>query len=339
MGRRDKSYSRDLKQQMNDRLTSMLRAGVGTSKREAMKDETYHDKIFSYNTYKTYFKHCRYFADYVKKNHPECTTLGKARNYVNEWLKYRTEHGGKDGKPLSAWTLQTEAKSLSKLYGIRPDSPDYFTPPKRERENIVRSRVDVERDKHFSAANNDELIKFCKGTGLRRSELQNLTGASLISREELEGEWVFAHTATGRDGIVRDAVERFDADYYLQIKGKGGRERISPVIGKDAERIVERIKNTGANEKVWQYVPSNADIHSYRADYATSIYKSKARDIKDIPYDKMNKGTGKMYQSEVYVCRKDESGKKLDRSAMEDASKALGHNRIEVVANNYIRGL
>ena len=61
--------------------------------------------------------------------------------------------------------------------------------------------------------------------------------------------------------------------------------------------------------------------------------------IEDIPYDRVNKGTGKGYQSEVYTCRKDEAGKKLDRLAMLMCSKALGHNRVEIVANNYIRGL
>ena len=53
----------------------------------------------------------------------------------------------------------------------------------------------------------------------------------------------------------------------------------------------------------------------------------------------MNKGTGRRYQSEVYVCRKDEAGKKLDKAAMLICSKALGHNRINVVADNYIRNL
>lgn len=53
----------------------------------------------------------------------------------------------------------------------------------------------------------------------------------------------------------------------------------------------------------------------------------------------MNRGTGRWFQSEVYTCRKDEAGKKLDKTAMLVCSKALGHNRIEVVANNYIRGL
>ena len=69
------------------------------------------------------------------------------------------------------------------------------------------------------------------------------------------------------------------------------------------------------------------------------IYKANAREIKDIPYDRVNKGTGHHYQSEVYTCRKDESGRKLDKAAMLVCSKALGHNRIDVVANNYIRDL
>ena len=73
--------------------------------------------------------------------------------------------------------------------------------------------------------------------------------------------------------------------------------------------------------------------------YATDIYRKYARPIEEIPYDKVNKGTGKRYQSEVYSCRKDEAGKKLDKAAMLVCSKALGHNRISVVADNYIRGL
>ena len=46
--------------------------------------------------------------------------------------------------------------------------------------------------------------------------------------------------------------------------------------------------------------------------------------LKKIPYDKVNRGTGKRYQSEVYSCRKDEAGKKLDKAAMLVCSKALG---------------
>ncbi|MGM9400725.1 hypothetical protein ACTAZJ_23320, partial [Flavonifractor plautii] len=51
---------------------------------------------------------------------------------------------------------------MGKLYGISPDDENYFKPPKRNREDIKRSRGDRVRDRHFSKTNNDELIKFCK---------------------------------------------------------------------------------------------------------------------------------------------------------------------------------
>lgn len=63
-----------------------------------------------------------------------------------------------------------------------------------------------------------------------------------------------------------------------------------------------------------------------------------ARKIEDIPYDKINRGTGKKYQSDVYICRSDEKGRKLDRTALLKCSRALGHNRTDVVARNYLYG-
>ena len=149
MGRRNKSYSKDLHQQAYERLKGMQ--SFGESKKAAMDAGTNRDKIFSANTYKSYWKHIKYFIKYIRENHPECTTLKSAKKYVNEWLQTRA--------------------------------------------------------------------------------------------------------------------------------------------------------------------------------------------IKEIPYDRVNRGTGRRYQSEVYVCRKDEAGKRLDKAAMLVCSKALGHNRISVVADNYIRGL
>lgn len=64
-----------------------------------------------------------------------------------------------------------------------------------------------------------------------------------------------------------------------------------------------------------------------------------ARKPEDIPYDGINKGSGQRYQKDLYVCRKDEAGRKLDRRAMVLCSKALGHNRVSVVAENYLRGI
>ena len=340
MGRKDKSYYKDLHQQAYDRLTGMQ--AFGESKRESVKNGTDREKIFSFNTYKAYWKHTKYFIQYIKETHPECTTLKSAKKYVNEWLQARTEQG------LSAWTVSLEAKALGKLYGIAPDDENYFKPPKRNREEIKRSRGTRVRDQHFSKTNNDELIQFCKGTGLRRSELAELRGKDLITREQIEAEITKMESlpeserSPGYDKRLQTLCDArfFEGEYFTRVRsGKGGRERYSPVIGRDAAQIVERMQNTPLEEKVWQHIHNSADIHGYRSEYATAIYKSHARAIKDIPFDRVNKGTGKKFQSDVYTCRKDEAGKKLDKAAMLICSKALGHNRISVVADNYIRGL
>ena len=340
MGRRNKAYSKDLHQQAYDRLTGMQ--AFGESKKEAMANGTEKDKIFSFNTYKAYWKHTKYFIKYIKEQHTECTTLKSARKYVNEWLQARADQG------LSSWTVQLEAKTMGKLYGISPDDENYFKPPKRKREDIKRSRGVRVRDRHFSKTNNDELIRFCKGTGLRRSELEELRGKDLVTRAQIDEEISSLESRPSTEltpadmkrlGMLQDA-RMFSEEYFTHVRnGKGGRERLSPIIGHDAAQIVERIQNTPSEEKVWQHVHQSADIHSYRAEYATAIYKAHARAIKDIPYDRVNRGTGRRYQSQVYTCRKDEAGRKLDKAAMLVCSKALGHNRISVVADNYIRGL
>ena len=261
---------------------------------------------------------------------------------MGEWLQDGVDRG------LSAWTIGVQRSAMGKLYGIAPDDEDFFKAPKKQRENIKRSRGVRVRDKHFSKTNNDGLIKFCQGTGLRRKELQELRGKDLMTRAQIEAEISelkklppaeLTPDTEKRLGMLQDAL-MFREDYFTHVRnGKGGRERVSPIIGPNMEQIVERIRNTPAEEKVWQHVHQSADIHGYRAEYATAIYKSHARPIAEIPYDRVNKGTGRRYQSQVYTCRKDESGRKLDKAAMLVCSKALGHNRLEVVANNYIRDL
>lgn len=340
MGRKNKAYSKDLHQQAYEKLSSMQ--AFGESKRAAMADGTAKYKIFSFSTYKDYWKHIKYFIKYIQEQHPGCTTLKSVKKYVNEWLQSRTDQG------LSAWTIQLEAKALGKLYGIGPEDEGYFVPPKRRREDITRSRGDRVRDKHFSEANNDELIKFCKGTGLRRSELSELRGGDLMSREQITGELARLLAVPVEDrtpqqirqlAVLKD-TELFQEEYFVVVRnGKGGRERLSPIVGKNAGQIIERLQDTPQGEKVWQHVHQCADIHAYRSVYATDIYKAHARKIEDIPYDRVSRKTNRRYQSQVYACRKDEAGKRLDKVAMLVCSKALGHNRIDVVATNYIRGL
>ena len=65
MGRRNKTYSKDLHQQAYDRLTGML--AFGESKKEAMATGTAKNKIFSHATYKNYWKHRNSFLSLKNK--------------------------------------------------------------------------------------------------------------------------------------------------------------------------------------------------------------------------------------------------------------------------------
>ena len=314
---------------------------------DSKKDDTIYDrahdtdivsgKIYSYSTYKTYWKHIKYFVKWVQERYPACKTFKKAEKYVPEFLQTRVDAG------MSAWTVQTEAAALNKLYGIKVDDPKRFQPPQRRKEDIVRSRGAKVRDRHFSEKKNEELINFCKGCGFRRNVLEKLKGGDLYDRNRVEAALEEARLE-GDQPMIRactDALKTFpDKKYFvLHRKDKGGKTRISPIVGPNTEKIVERMKNTALDELVWRYVSSNCDVHGYRADYATYLYKEYARPIENLRYKNKIKCSDGRYRSEIYMCRGDEKGKRLDRRAIGVISIALGHNREDTAISNYIRNL
>lgn len=158
------------------------------------------------------------------------------------------------------------------------------------------------RDSGFSEEQNADLIDVCRCTGLRREELRQLTGDCL---EQIgEGTYVL-HVTRGT---------------------KGGRHRTVPLMGEPecVRRAVEIIGRAGS-EKVFGRINSHADIHSYRAQYATGVYNRYARTIEKIP------------PAERYVCRRDCAGIVLDKRAMRIALEALEHNRFNVIAERYLK--
>ena len=340
MGRKNKKYTKTMHQQAYEKFNAMQ--AFGESRAEGKKNGEAAKKIYSFSTRQTYWKQTKKFIKWVNKNHPECTTLKKAKKYINEWLQEQVE------AEVSAWTISTRMAALYKLYEIPADDPNRIQAPERRRRDIKRSRVDAVRDKHFSVTNNDELIKFVRATGTRRNVLERLKGDDLWTRERMAEEisrLEVVKNLSNKDqkhlATLKDALEVFPNQHFFihHRKDKGGRSRFAPIIGPHAYLVIDRFKNTDADELVWQHVHSGADIHGYRGDYATMLYKLYARAIKDIPYDRINQGTGKRFQGDVYACRKDEKGKKLDKRAMRKCSKGLGHNRLSVVADHYLRGI
>ncbi len=342
MGRdRSSKYKKNLYEQAYMRLERMK--AFGESKKEAKADGTMKDKIFSVSTYKNYKKHIKYFIHYIERNHPECTTLKSAKKYVKEWLQIRTEQVDKNGEHLSAWTIQLETAALNKLYGIDPADVGRFQPPKRKKEDIKRSRGKKANDVHFSEQKNVELVNFCKGCGFRRNVLERLKGSDLMERKDVEEALSKAKKENDQKIIkaCTDALTTFpDKEYFiLHRQDKGGKTRISPIVGSHTQEIVERMRNTPPEQKVWGFVSKACDVHGYRSDYATMLYRQYARPIEQLDYKKKILCSDCKYRSEIYACRGEDTGKRLDRAAIHVISIALGHNREDTAIASYVRNL
>jgi len=168
--------------------------------------------------------------------------------------------------------------------------------PQRSRSDIVRSRGAAVRDAHFSPENNKDLIRFCDATGLRKRELSALKGSY----------------KTVKDGKL----------YIHVYNGKGGKER-DVLVNRDVQ-FVSNMMDRAGDGKVFPKLHNGADYHHYRGNYATNLYLSLARPLDKIP------------PKERYICRGDMKGKIFDKQAMAIVSQNLGHNRIDVIANNYL---
>lgn len=291
-------------------------AAAGMNEKEAV-DSQLRKHIYSYQTYDSYMKHAGYFVDWCKETY-HTKTVDDCRQYADEWLKQRTDEG------KSPYTLKLEAAALAKVY----DEPatNFYKTPERTREQITRSRGTAARDYGFNIAKHQDIIDFGRGTGLRRSELTKLTGNALTFNE--------------------------NGDAFLHVRGKGGRWRDAPIIGQHASEIVSRCEAAGG-DRVWpDGVPSHMDEHSYRSEYATAVYTGYARPIDEVKQqcwqECQEKGYvqengmltaegQKVYSRELYFCRGSAKGTVYDRRALQEASWALGHNRVSVVAEHYIR--
>lgn len=314
---------KSLKLQIVEVLTGKMSAG--RSKHDDKAAKVTEEHIYSYETLRGYIKQACYFADYCKAHH-KAKTLQECRQYIDEFLQYDIDRG------LSASTIKLRASALAKLYGC--SSTEFIKTPARRRADITRSRGEKVRDKHFSEKNNAELINFCRGTGCRRNVLKKLEGRDLMTREDIDRAIIRLKAKTARSAaedklfeMLNDTMEQFpDQDFFIyHRRDKGGKSRLSPIIGEHKQEIIDRMRSTAPDRKVWEHVSGNADIHGYRSDYATAIYNLYARPLDTLSRD------------QKYYCRRDLKGVVYDKSAMLITSKALGHNRRSVIAGHYLR--
>ena len=205
----------------------------------------------------------------------------------------------------SPWTKKTIRSALCKMYGINAKDLPPIDTGERARDNINRGRCETVRSKHFSETGKyKNYVEFCKSTGLRKSEIESLLGTDLKNK---------------------------DGKYYLRVvkNTKGGRIRELPIINNID--LVKNICEQAGKNKVIQYLtenkikaPNGANTHGYRSEYAKALYNMNKRPIEEIP------------SNEKYYCRNDLKGVILDKKAMAIVSQALGHTRLNIIAQSYL---
>lgn len=281
---------KSLIRQVQEKLYGMMRPG-DSRHRDKQIPGTTSQKIYSYNTMSAYLQQCCNFVTFAKTEF-QVKTLDACRPYVNAFLQKEI------GSGKSSYTIKLAASALGKLYQC--STKEFLQTPSRSREAITRSRGKAKRDAHFSEKNHGQLVNFCCCTGLRRHELNALTGDCL--RQDSDGNFIIH-------------VER----------GKGGRSRDVTVTGtaSEVQNVVTLCEKAGTG-KVFEKIPNGADVHHYRAVFASRVYEKFARPIFSLQ------------SSERYCCRGAKAGTVYDRSALLEASKQLGHNRISVVASHYL---
>lgn len=198
----------------------------------------------------------------------------------------------------SAYSISTAKAAIAKIMGV--EATQFIATPPRLRADIKRSRGVAERDKHISDKKEEELARFTSATGLRRKEM------TMIRAEDLFFE---------------------NGQAYLNVdKGtKGGKSRVAKIVGKTEAETKEIVKWIQSKEgRLFYKLSSNYDNHYYRATYANRLYNQLKRDIADIPTE------------DKYIMRKERAGEVYDKQAMLQVSRALGHNRISVIAQSYL---
>lgn len=254
--------------------------------------------IYSIKTMQTYLQVANEYGNWLKEQgikKPEDYDI--AKSMTRDYLEYR------DAQGLSAWTINRDRAALSKIFGERIE---YDTTTRTK--DITRSRYECEYEKHYNPNGKyKHLFDFCKATGLRRHEVEQIKPTDLKERN-------------GRYFVV---VEQ----------GKGGKYRESFILPQYQREVLELFKNRQGEEKLFDKVPKNIDIHSLRGQYAKSVYNhiiehKEDKDFLRADYNCKLKGT--------YYMRGDYKGNNFDKEYVEVVSKCLGHNRIDTSICSYL---
>lgn len=304
----------NIKIQLNNRLNQLLRIGEKKVKetREAKNfNPNRSEGIHSVKTAETYRRTINTFADY-------CKAQGIKKideidfKLIGSFVATRSN--------LSAWTVSKDLAAINKVLNTYYKPKD-FGFGNRQRDQIVHNRRVLTANSTAKAERNQSALWFARATGCRRSSILTVTADKAIRQA---------------DGTV----------IGFRFCEKGGRERNALVLPSERERMTEYVDarqgERGERGRLIDVCDRNCNPHYERAEYANRLY-AELKEYRDRKED-IYAGYRHRFIDEKQL-QKALSHPRYQRETVHgyetkicaEISQALGHNRIEVVVNSYLK--
>ena len=287
-----------IKGQLTDKLRERCR--FGEKRHEAKKVYGGLNKVptvHSYETFETYKKQIKAFADYLMKPEVNVRRIEDiSPAHVKSYLEFCQTRGD------STFSLNTYASAITKVTGITRDRIGFAFPPRR-RDVITRSRGQSKSESKINMNNYSDVIALCKACGLRRREAQSL--------------------------LYKD-IHVTEKDITIDVRNaKGGRPRTVKANKTCEAKLREVIRQKGehsANEHFIDHkITKSLDIHALRAEAAKTLYKEL----------ELERGPKKLSRQEEYHTR-DGTGRVFNKEILLKDTNFLGHNRLDVAVKHYL---
>ncbi len=308
-------HKKNIKIQLNNLLNDQLR--IREKKTEDIRDtrngynSARYEGIHSIKTADTYRRTINTFGDFCKsiglKDVKQIT-----EDTVRQFVDSRRDH--------SSWTHSKDLAAINKVLGTCY-TPSQFGIEQRKQENVVHNRRILTANSTADAPRNKEALWFASVTGARRESFSRLKPRHAIRNE---------------NGIV----------IGFELREKGGKPRNALVLPTARETVTafvdKKLSEVGEDGQLIKPCDSNANPHYQRAEYAEEMYRqmvdhqSRGEDIyAGYRSTFLNEHE---YQKAIRHPRyKSQFVRGYDTRICAQLSQQLGHNRISVVINSYLR--
>ncbi len=264
------------------------------------------DGIFSFKTMDSYCQTAREFSAWAADNgckNPKDIT----RELTGKYLVERQASG------KSAWTVSKDMSALNKIFNYELSKAELGL-KNRSLSEITRSRNETANDKRNFNKYKDQ-ITFAKGVGCRRQSILKVCPSDC------------ARNAEGKVVAV-------------MLTEKGGKTRVAPVLNDYKDKVTEMVDkhNTGSERPLFNAYDSHIDNHAFRSEYATAlIYQLESERDAGMELCNGDFDPCSLVNLSGKDAETDAPYRGHDRDICGMVSGALGHNRLEVVFQNYLR--